>query len=612
MAEENVISLVIPDKSVSGGSIPSDNGCSIIGHDQGVSFSSGDSVSYPRRNSTGEPSSVNSKQKNVPHYLRASTGSCHDFCKYGRKQTLEEKKGLPFWKRTIRAPSDNQILVVTAAQGERKKKSAFKHTTSADKRPVAVQSPGPAEIIKREILSSNKFEVSPKKELSSADKRNLRTEKRIEIASAKKMNMLSEKLSPSTKPQVAKQSKKKTDSISEKRPVSLQPQMIKQSSSSSSSYLRKTEKGMKQKNSPSSWKQPITAKSSPSSQVPKDTDRRGRRNDYIKSSENVAVSKSPVKKTVVSPTSSRPRRSSLSRTISLQAQKSGGSKLMPPPMCLNRTQKAEGKETNTENAREKTLHVVKTEAQNNLSELIEYSDVIQSLPSQSYLLPDSLSHPCSSSLSSEEVGQEEEEEEKEGKEEEEEDEEEEEEEEELEEEEEEVEGEEGGYSSDKAEDLISSADANDGEGTKGNHWKPLRKGTVPSASKDSIAVKLRFRRGRVVDVRSESNGPRRLRFRRARLMEDNHDNKNEIRRKIFKKKGDDADGNVMNTRDKKVVLRHQDAKEKKDGQGLFNNVIEETASKLVESRKSKVKALVGAFETVISLQESKPSAQPVV
>lgn len=115
-----------------------------------------------------------------------------------------------------------------------------------------------------------------------------------------------------------------------------------------------------------------------------------------------------------------------------------------------------------------------------------------------------------------------------------------------------------------------------------------------------------------MDVRSESNGPRRLRFRRARLMEDNHDNKNEIRRKIFKKKGDDADGNVMNTRDKKVVLRHQDAKEKKDGQGLFNNVIEETASKLVESRKSKVKALVGAFETVISLQESKPSAQPVV
>ena len=56
-----------------------------------------------------------------------------------------------------------------------------------------------------------------------------------------------------------------------------------------------------------------------------------------------------------------------------------------------------------------------------------------------------------------------------------------------------------------------------------------------------------------------------------------------------------------------MKLRHQDAQEKKDAQGLFNNVIEETASKLVESRKSKVKALVGAFETVISLQDGKPT-----
>lgn len=634
MAEENVNSLVIPAKSVSGGSVSSDTGCSIIAQDPGVSFSSGDSVSYTRRNSTGKTSSVNSKQKNVPHYLRASTGSCHDFCKYGRKQNLEEKKGFPLWKRTIRAPSDNQIFVVTAAQGERKKKTVFKHTTSADKRspslesrvaPVAVQSPDPPEIIKREILSSNKFEVSSKKELSSAEKK-----KRTEIASGKpsslvepepmkqskkKMSMLSEKHSPSTKPQVPKQSKKKTNSISEKRPLNMQPQIIKQSSPS---YLHKSEKGMKvlsQKNSPSSWKQPITGKSLPSSQVPGDTDRRGRRKDYIKSIKNVAVSKSPVKKTVVPPTSSFSRRSSLisravvppassfsrrsslsSRTIPLEAQEIGDSKLMPLPISLNGTQKAEGKETNTEKTPEKTLHVVKTETHNNPSELIEYSDVIQSLPSQSHPLPDSLSQPCSSSLSCQEVGKEEEEEE----------EVEEEEEEEL-----EVEGEGSGYSSDKAEDFIFPADADDSKCVEGNLPKPRTKSTVPSESKDSMAVKLRFRRGRVVDIRSESSGPRRLRFRRARVMEDNHDSKNETRRKNFKKKGVDADGNVMSSHDKKVVLRHQDAKEKKDAQGLFNNVIEETANKLVESRKSKVKALVGAFETVISLQESKPSAQPV-
>ncbi|KAA8541002.1 hypothetical protein F0562_024860 [Nyssa sinensis] len=58
----------------------------------------------------------------------------------------------------------------------------------------------------------------------------------------------------------------------------------------------------------------------------------------------------------------------------------------------------------------------------------------------------------------------------------------------------------------------------------------------------------------------------------------------------------------------KVVLRHQDVEGKKDVQSLLNNVIEETASKLVQTRKSKVKALVGAFETVISLQDAKSSA----
>ncbi|KAK1323809.1 hypothetical protein QJS10_CPA02g01513 [Acorus calamus] len=42
---------------------------------------------------------------------------------------------------------------------------------------------------------------------------------------------------------------------------------------------------------------------------------------------------------------------------------------------------------------------------------------------------------------------------------------------------------------------------------------------------------------------------------------------------------------------------------KKEARQAYNEVIEETASRLVGKRKSKVKALVGAFETVISLQE---------
>ncbi|KAM3397550.1 suppressor protein SRP40 [Capsicum galapagoense] len=51
--------------------------------------------------------------------------------------------------------------------------------------------------------------------------------------------------------------------------------------------------------------------------------------------------------------------------------------------------------------------------------------------------------------------------------------------------------------------------------------------------------------------------------------------------------------------------RHQLAQGKHNESAVSNNVIEETASKLREQRKNKVKALAGAFETVISLQEHK-------
>ncbi|PHT28510.1 hypothetical protein CQW23_31892 [Capsicum baccatum] len=79
------------------------------------------------------------------------------------------------------------------------------------------------------------------------------------------------------------------------------------------------------------------------------------------------------------------------------------------------------------------------------------------------------------------------------------------------------------------------------------------------------------------------------------------------RKRIFKKKGVDGDKSNTIPISGKIILRHQDVQEKKDVQCLLNNVIEETTSKLVETGKSKVKDLVGAFETVISLH-NKPSA----
>lgn len=115
----------------------------------------------------------------------------------------------------------------------------------------------------------------------------------------------------------------------------------------------------------------------------------------------------------------------------------------------------------------------------------------------------------------------------------------------------------------------------------------------------------------MVDVHSVNNNPRRLKFRRGKLLVEDQNVKVDARRRSFKRtEGVDGDTNGSEPGSQKVVLRHQDV-QGKNAQGLFNNVIEETASKLAETRKSKVKALVGAFETVISLQDKKPSANTV-
>ncbi|KAM3251318.1 hypothetical protein P3L10_005388 [Capsicum annuum] len=123
-----------------------------------------------------------------------------------------------------------------------------------------------------------------------------------------------------------------------------------------------------------------------------------------------------------------------------------------------------------------------------------------------------------------------------------------------------------------------------------------------------IAEAETFRRGKIVDLQQETSSPRRLTFRWGRHVGESQDSN--IRKRIFKKKGVDGDKSNTIPISGKIVLRHQDVQEKKDEQGLLYNVIEETASKLVETGKSKVKALVGAFETVISLH-NKPSAVTV-
>ncbi|XP_066356936.1 uncharacterized protein [Miscanthus floridulus] len=127
--------------------------------------------------------------------------------------------------------------------------------------------------------------------------------------------------------------------------------------------------------------------------------------------------------------------------------------------------------------------------------------------------------------------------------------------------------------------------------------------------------KLTFRRGKVLNP-DESSGstPRRLRFRPAIAAAD-ATARSRGGRIASRRTGGGGGAAARGAGAEVVVLRRrQDGKEtKKQEPGLFNNVIEETASRLVaEARKSKVKALVGAFETVISLQETSKAAAPAM
>ncbi|PHU26337.1 hypothetical protein BC332_04669 [Capsicum chinense] len=104
MNEDNIDELVSPVTSVknnSTGSKPDkistikprsmSNGNKVLPYYRSSSSTSSYNVRNTRRQSTGKLNASDSGQDIIPHYLRASTGSCHDFCKYGRKHSSEAK-----------------------------------------------------------------------------------------------------------------------------------------------------------------------------------------------------------------------------------------------------------------------------------------------------------------------------------------------------------------------------------------------------------------------------------------------------------------------------------------------------------------------------------------
>ncbi|CAH2073651.1 unnamed protein product [Thlaspi arvense] len=123
---------------------------------------------------------------------------------------------------------------------------------------------------------------------------------------------------------------------------------------------------------------------------------------------------------------------------------------------------------------------------------------------------------------------------------------------------------------------------------------------------------LSFKKGKVLEPKPEGSTPTLLKFKKRVVQEPKLKSDGNKKKKNLKDKREGV-GKMSNNngegKREKVVLRHRKVEAKKKLQTLFNNVIEETVNKLEEVRKSKVKALVGAFETVISLQDNDRASQ---
>ncbi|XP_019185830.1 PREDICTED: serine/arginine repetitive matrix protein 1-like [Ipomoea nil] len=595
------------------GVLPSDS-LSSCGSDDGISS---------RRYSTGKQNPGDNGQTNLPHYLRASTGSCHDLCKYGRKHSSESKPTIPLSRR-IKRPLHRNLNSEGATVGEGTKVTVPKQRPSDPSRDPELHFPSPPEIIKEVVF----LEPKEVKHDSSSDTVMPKTDTKIKNMSVK---------------------------CSPPRP---QAKVSKQSS------VNKSLEGAK----PAARRVSDTGLRGNSDILSRDT-KTGRKTVAPKASRPRVVEPPPAPPTLKSFVSkSRKRMDNSSASVKNK----------------NKIEEADTK-TKEENVSEKTLHVIEMEPKDDLVEpdqdggIMEEKDddddvvepaqdgeILAPLSPPSSLLPESSSTSNSHDLQIErnprksltkakrvvskldapspvklkfrrgkvvDIRQENnaprrlsfrkrtllgknQDSKSEGK----------------------------GKLVESMHDgqKISShppsrekggQDSKEGSGrpnSKGDDNKPaLNIKAVRSAGRtqnktskkfnpivsrvdNPLPVKLKFKRGTVVNPQHESTTPRKLGFRKVRLLRENQGTSRSDVKKNSKKRVESGE-NSTSLNPGKVVLRHQDVQQgKKDAQGLFNNVIEETASKLVETKKSKVKALVGAFETVISLQEKKkPSAHAV-
>ncbi|GAA0172825.1 hypothetical protein LIER_26570 [Lithospermum erythrorhizon] len=552
-------------------------------HQRRASLGSSFNGDSSRSDSSRKFSSGNNKNDVIPHYLRASTGSCHDFCKYGRKHTVEEKPWHSFSKKLANTSSSKLRSKEHMISAERNKVTEEKHkprepkthaedlNPSTDK-PITQNSSG---IIKNEVyLPSEDFNPSPDKTITLNSSGIIKNEVYLP---SEEVELSPDKLDTAKDVQ---ETKFKTSNMPSRHAPLLQLKAVKASPSSeiSEGNLRKGRISSKIKDG----ELPQASNPSRSTDASQGELRRSRKHGDMKEKKTLAESKASQKE-VLRPSDNLPSSMMpINKIRNLTSRKNSNSK--PVPLKdRNIIEKAvNAKQRKNEKVSVKILNALEADTDKNLDKPIRKRGVAASSHKQDQIEENTIV--CNNHDGEEGEG--------------------------------ERDKEESGVMDDAATTLImTNKDASKEkrkEGAESKITRTLRKGTpMISKNKDSSSpMKLNFRRGMVVQLHSDNSTPRRLKFKCGRILLGNKDGVADGK-KIGKKKGVNDDKDVAGPSSKKVVLRHQDVQDKKIDPGLFNHVIEETASKLVGSRKSKVKALVGAFETVISLQESKPLTNAV-
>ncbi|KAJ8749994.1 hypothetical protein K2173_013909 [Erythroxylum novogranatense] len=606
-----------------------------------------------RRSSLGNLSSSKRGESFLPHYLRASTGSCHDLCKYGRKHEFEEKARRPI-RKILKKPSYGQGSL--EVQPQRDKTSAVKVKPSAKSSTLATNTP---EVIKRELPTKsigNKIsscnEVLDERTSDEALLAKLvdpKTPLLREVVIKEKKNGLSADFSIDGQSSISnetydKKKNKQLEQENKKRPVirrntssdlrshsskitskqvlsspSKKLEVLLHRSSSKAKELNYSSKHTCSISSPSSGKLGVSSRKDFTEDMNFNLNRASslklklsspgalrvssaKNNSDVIKTQTTGSSRTSVKKIqAYGRASSSPKSSSggiaigpaspraSHRVANLNARKHSSLKVASSLKNRNKLDRLDAEQPKPKSSKadlpkndevqEKTLHVIKIETDNKYLGCDCNENISVELSRSPLASPDSHPFPKSPiSLNPDEDDEEE-----------------------------------SDYTVSEAEyDSITDNDeiehSREGVTYKGeNKLGRMKDGTIPPGHKDEQPVKLHFRRGKVVEIQSAHDGPRKLKFRRGRVLGDDQTLKAGARIS-FRRKVAEGITNEKKSDAEKVTLRHQeDVHRRKDAQGLFNNVIEETASKLVESRKSKVKALVGAFETVIYLQDGKPS-----